>query len=162
MPPSTLLRLRLPLPTHRISALTTPRPRAPIPFQHRSQAYLQPHSHRSLSTTHTHLSSESDKKSAVKDREKINTDADEYSQSTTDDDTARNEEAAFNPNITDPQEAKEKAGEGNDSNPLDASPANPALSQGTAEEQGGAKKKLSEGGGGRKGGGEQGKGEQSV
>lgn len=102
------------------------------------------------------------KKSAMKDREKINTDADEYSQSGTDDATARNEQAAFDPNITDPQEAKKKAGEGNEVNPLEASPANPDLSRGTAEEQGGAKKKMSEGGGGRKGGAEQGKGEQSV
>jgi len=42
-------------------------------------------------------------------------------------------------NITDPQEAKEKAGEGNRVNPLDASPANPELSTGTAEEEGGSK-----------------------
>jgi hypothetical protein len=50
-----------------------------------------------------------------------------------------NEEAAFDPNITDPQEAKEKAGEGNRVNPLDASPANPKLSTGTAEEEGGSR-----------------------
>lgn len=116
---------------------------------------------RTLSTTRSTNAAEA-KKSAIKDREKINTDADEYSQSGTDDATARNEQAAFDPNITDPQEAKEKAGEGNEVNPLEASPANPDLSRGTAEEQGGAKKKMSEGGGGRKGGGEEGKGEQSV
>ncbi len=73
----------------------------------------------------------------------------EYAKSGTDDTTAANEEAAFDPNITDPQEAKDKAGEGNEVNPLDASPANPDISQGTAEEEGGAKKKESEGGGGR-------------
>jgi predicted component of type VI protein secretion system len=73
----------------------------------------------------------------------------EYSKSGTDDSSAANEEAAFDPNITDPQEAKDKAGEGNAVNPLDASPANPEISKGTAEEEGGSKKKLSEGGGGR-------------
>ncbi|RVX69902.1 hypothetical protein B0A52_05737 [Exophiala mesophila] len=107
---------------------------------------------RTLSTTRSMNAAEA-KKSAIKNREEINTDADEYSQSGTDDATARNEEAAFDPNITDPHEAKEKAGEGNAVNPLEASPANPDLSRGTAEEEGGAKKKMSEGGGGRKGGG---------
>jgi hypothetical protein len=37
------------------------------------------------------------------------------------------------------QEAKEKEGEGNRVNPLDASPMNPELSTGTAEEEGGSK-----------------------
>ncbi len=86
----------------------------------------------------------------------------EYAKSSTDDTTAENEDAAFNPNITDPEEARQKAGEGNQVNPLDASPANPGISSGTAEEQGGSKKKMSEGGGGRKGGGQDGKGEESV
>ena len=63
----------------------------------------------------------------------MNTDANEYAKSGTDDVTAQNEEAAFDPNITDPEEAKKKAGEGNEVNPLDASPANPKLSQGTSE-----------------------------
>ena len=73
---------------------------------------------------------------AQKDREKINTDANEYAKSGTDDTAAGNEEAAFNPNITDPQEAKKKAGEGNDVNPLDASPANPELGKPTREVSG--------------------------
>ena len=42
----------------------------------------------------------------------MNTEATEYSKSGTDDEGARQEEAAFDPNITDPQEQKEKAGEG--------------------------------------------------
>jgi len=88
--------------------------------------------------------------------------ASEYSKSGSDDTAASNEEAAFDPDITDPQEAKDKAGEGNEVNPLDASPANPDISSGTAEEEGGSKKKISEGGGGRKGGGESGKGEESI
>jgi hypothetical protein len=91
----------------------------------------------------------------------LNPEADEYSISGTDDSTAEQEDAAFS-RVSDPQEAKEKAGEGNEVNPLDASPANPEISQGTAEEEGGAKKKQSEGGGGRQGGGDDGKGESSV
>ena len=57
------------------------------------------------------------------DREKINPEANEYAKSGTDNTAAKNDEAAFDPNITDPQEAKKKAGEGNTVNPLDASPA---------------------------------------
>ncbi|KIV80210.1 hypothetical protein PV11_07726 [Exophiala sideris] len=83
------------------------------------------------------------------DREKMNPEANEYAKSSSDDSAAKNEEAAFDPNITDPEEARKKAGEGNDVNPLDSSPANPGISSGTAEEQGGSKKKVSEGGGGR-------------
>lgn len=45
------------------------------------------------------------------DKDSINTEATEYSKSATDDEGARQEEAAFNPDITDPQEEKEKAGE---------------------------------------------------
>lgn len=78
------------------------------------------------------------------DREKIDRDPNEYSKSGTDEASAANEEAAFDPNITDPQEAKKKAGEGNRGNPLDASPANPKLSEGTSEEEGGLKPKASE------------------
>jgi hypothetical protein len=48
------------------------------------------------------------------DKDSINTDATEYSKSGTDDDAARNEKAAFDPNQTDPGEQKEKAGEGNE------------------------------------------------
>lgn len=70
---------------------------------------------------------------AQENREKINTDANEYAKSGTDDTAASNEEAAFDPEITNPQEAKKKAGEGNEVNPLDASPANPELGQPTRE-----------------------------
>ena len=78
----------------------------------------------------------------------MNTDANEYAKSGTDDTASANEDAAFNPNITDPQEAKKKAGEGNDVNPLSASPANPEISQTTDEVSSGAGKKPSEKGGG--------------
>ena len=45
------------------------------------------------------------------DRESINTDATEYSKSSTDDEAARQEESAFDPNVTDPGAQKRKAGE---------------------------------------------------
>lgn len=45
------------------------------------------------------------------DRESINTEAIEYSKSGTDDEAARHEEAAFDPNTTDPEAQKKKAGE---------------------------------------------------
>lgn len=46
-------------------------------------------------------------------KDSINTEATEYSKSGTDDEAARTEDTAFNPNITDPQEQEEKAqGEG--------------------------------------------------
>jgi hypothetical protein len=71
----------------------------------------------------------------------MNTEANEYAKSGTDASAASNEDAAFDPNITDPQEAKKKAGEGNKVNPLDASPANPEISKGTSEVEGGGGKK---------------------
>ena len=45
-------------------------------------------------------------------KDSINTEATEYSKSATDDEGARQGEAAFDPDITDPQEEKDKAGEG--------------------------------------------------
>lgn len=80
---------------------------------------------------------------AQEDREKLDPQANEYAKSGSDDSAAKQEEAAFDPNITDPQEAKKKAGEGNEVNPLEASPANPKISEGTAEEEGGVAKKKS-------------------
>lgn len=49
---------------------------------------------------------------------------------------------------------RKEIGRENDVNPLDASPANPELSKGTSEVEGGVDKKMSEGGGGRQGGGD--------
>ena len=46
------------------------------------------------------------------DKDSINTEATEYSKSGTDDEAARREDAAFDPEITDPNEQKDKAGEG--------------------------------------------------
>ena len=79
-------------------------------------------------------------KDAQLDREKINTDANEYAKSGTDDTTAQNDEAAFGQNNPNPQDAKEKAGEDNQVNPLDASPGNPELGTPTRESTGERKK----------------------
>ena len=46
------------------------------------------------------------------DKDSINTDATEYSKSGTDDAAAQQEEAAFDPEKTDPVEQKEHAGKG--------------------------------------------------
>lgn len=74
------------------------------------------------------------------DRTSINTEATEYSKSGTDDGAAKQEEAAFDPDITDPKKEETVAGEGQGSgNPLDVSPANPEVSkQGRGEAEGGA------------------------
>lgn len=45
-------------------------------------------------------------------KDSINTEATEYSKSATDDESARQGDAAFDPDITDPQQQKDKAGEG--------------------------------------------------
>ena len=51
------------------------------------------------------------------DKDSINTEATEYSKSGTDDASAQQEDAAFDPDITDPQHEKQKAGEGTVSEP---------------------------------------------
>lgn len=86
-----------------------------------------------MSTRTTEGGDKNPQKDAQRDREKMNTDANEYAKSGTDDTAAKNEEAAFNPNITTPEGARKKAGEGNEENPLDVSPANPKVSQGASE-----------------------------
>ncbi|KAI9847996.1 MAG: hypothetical protein M1838_000668 [Thelocarpon superellum] len=74
------------------------------------------------------------------DKDSINTEATEYSKSSTDDQAAREGDAAFDPNRTDPQEELEKAGEGHgsDGNPLEVSPANPDVSKPREGTEGGA------------------------
>lgn len=76
----------------------------------------------------------------AEDRNDINTDATEYSKSGTDDMAAAQQDAAFNPHRTDPQDQKNVAGEGAESNPLDVSPANPDVSQQINPTEGGAEK----------------------
>ncbi|KUJ23088.1 uncharacterized protein LY89DRAFT_776899, partial [Mollisia scopiformis] len=84
------------------------------------------------------------------DKDSINTEATEYSKSGTDDASAKQEEAAFDPNTTDPKQEKKVAGEGEDGNPLEVSPANPEVSKPRGEQEGGAQnaeKNKSSGGG---------------
>ncbi|MCJ1224423.1 hypothetical protein MMC12_001068 [Toensbergia leucococca] len=73
-------------------------------------------------------------------KDSMNVEANEYSKSGTDDQAARQEEAAFDPQTTDPQAQKEVAGEGggDEGNPLDVSPANPDVSQQRGGTEGGA------------------------
>ncbi|KAK4693070.1 hypothetical protein P7C71_g4252, partial [Lecanoromycetidae sp. Uapishka_2] len=85
------------------------------------------------------------------DKDSINTEATEYSKSSTDDEGARQEDAAFNPDITDPQQQKDKAGEGtggdtDTNNPLEVSPANPEVSKQRGESEGGAENSSSSSG----------------
>jgi len=85
------------------------------------------------------------------DRDSIDTEATEYSKSGTDDGSARQEEASFDPKTTDPQKEKKIAGEGEGSgNPLEVSPANPEVSKPRGETEGGAE---NSGGNKRSGGG---------
>jgi len=73
------------------------------------------------------------------DKDSINTEATEYSKSGTDDASARQEEAAFGPETTDPSKEKKIAGEGEGSgNPLEVSPANTKVSKPRGETEGGA------------------------
>jgi hypothetical protein len=106
---------------------------------------------RSISTTPRRFNGPGDaaqhQKNAQLDRKKMDRSPNEYSQQG--DQSGAATDAAFDPNVTDPQEAKKKAGEGNSVNPLEDSPANPDISQGTDEEAGGSKPKLSESSGGR-------------
>ena len=94
----------------------------------------------SLTTRRSAESNPNPQRDAQQDREKINPDANEYAKSGTDDTAAKQEEAAFDTDNPNPQEAKKKAGEGNEVNPLDASPANPELGQPTREASGERKK----------------------
>ena len=99
---STMVRpCRLRAPSHtRISA---------VKQQARSQhPLLSRPAHRHFSQTLSFALPRKDSQ----DKDSINTEATEYSKSATDDEGARQEDAAFDPDITDPQEQKDKAGEG--------------------------------------------------
>ncbi|KAJ9608355.1 hypothetical protein H2200_007343 [Cladophialophora chaetospira] len=135
MRPSSLLRLPRNL---RVQSLSRPLRSARIPF-------------RALSGTPRRFAGDQDpeenpneQRGAQLDREKIDRDPNEYSKSGTDESSAQNDEAAFGTNNPKPEDAKEKAGEGNTVNPLDGSPANQEISSGTSEVSGGSKPKESE------------------
>lgn len=132
-----------------MTSVMASRLRASRPMQITTQGLLlrRPLSYRPTSSLLAKSQTEhnpNEQRDAQHDRHKIDTGANEYAKSGTDDTAAQNESAAFNPNITDPQEAKKEAGKGNEVNPLDASPANPDLGKPTNEEGPGIKKKESE------------------
>jgi len=129
MASSTLLRL-----PGRFTQLKTP-------IQIHTLRPLSTHPSLSLAGSHDPERNLHPQRDAQQNRHKLDPQANEYAKSGSDDTAAKQDEAAFDPNITDPQEAKRKAGEGNRVNPLDASPANPEISKGTAEEEGGVAKK---------------------
>jgi hypothetical protein len=68
-------------------------------------------------------------KKGAEDRNSIDTSSTEYSKTGTDDAVAENEDAAFNPDKTSPEEAENTAGKGNQHNPLDGSGANQEASK---------------------------------
>jgi hypothetical protein len=68
-------------------------------------------------------------------RDSIQTSKSEYSKSGGDENTAAQEEAAFDPNKTDPQREKDTAGQGQNGNPLEFSPANQEISKPKAGEK---------------------------
>lgn len=99
---STMMR------SHRLRASLCTRPSA-INQQPRYQSQsLVPHTHRHLSQS-TRLAYP---RKDSQDKDSINTETTEYSKSATDDEGARQEDASFNPDITDPQQQKDVAGKG--------------------------------------------------
>ena len=77
-------------------------------WKRRSQIQASPSSPRHISSSAPFAYPRKDSQ----DKDSINTEATEYSKSATDDESARQGDAAFDPNITDPQEQHAKAGEG--------------------------------------------------
>ena len=92
-------RLRAPLCT-RLSAINQQ--------PHYQSQSLVPQTHRQFSQS-TRLAYP---RKDSQDKDSINTEATEYSKSATDDEGARQQDAAFNPDITDPQQQKDVAGKG--------------------------------------------------
>ena len=81
---------------------------------------------------------EDEKKDAMLDRHKMNTEANEYSKSSSDTDTGANSRDAFDPNSSnEPEKEMQDEGEDRGSNPLGMSPANPDASSPTREESSG-------------------------
>lgn len=102
LPAMARSQLRKSVPTHsRISAVQQ------LPRVSCRPAFLSEKRHFSRTTSLAYPRKDS------QDRESINTEATEYSKSGTDDEAARREDAAFNPDLTDPESQKAKAGESN-------------------------------------------------
>ncbi|KAI1768602.1 hypothetical protein GGR53DRAFT_383046 [Hypoxylon sp. FL1150] len=90
------------------------------------------------------------------DRESFKPKSHEYTQGGTDEEVASKQDAAFNPNKTDPDSERGAAGAASNGNPLDQSPANKSFSEaGRGHEENkpqGAQKKASGGSSGPKDG----------
>ncbi|AEO58856.1 hypothetical protein MYCTH_17585, partial [Thermothelomyces thermophilus ATCC 42464] len=69
------------------------------------------------------------------DRRSLKPRSSEGTKSGSDDQVAENTEAAFNPNMTSPEEAKESAAKHSNGNPLEASGANQEFSKPRAPEE---------------------------
>lgn len=72
------------------------------------------------------------------DKDSLNPQSTEYSKSGTDDAAAAEEDAAFNPNKTRPEQAERSAESSSNGNPLDVSPGNPDVSKPKGDQEGGA------------------------
>lgn len=79
-------------------------------------------------------------KQDLEDRESINTESTEHSKSGGDSAVAQNEDAAFNPNKTSPEEEEAAASQGNEVNPLGVSGADKDVSKTRDPQEGGAEK----------------------
>ncbi|KAI4225060.1 MAG: hypothetical protein L6R36_004187 [Xanthoria steineri] len=118
---------------------TTCRPLVRTTFQRRTPSvptFPTPLHSRPLS----HTSSLRHPRKDSQDKDSINTEATEYSKSGTDDASARHEDTAFDPGVTDPGHQKDKVGDktGASDNPLEVSPANHDISQPRHEQEGGS------------------------
>jgi hypothetical protein len=156
--PIHILSLSLPVPlkllplhctslvgsTHSLSAMRPIRAFGPLRPSNLSPSILGRNRLRPFSSSTSQLDQE-EQKEAQLHREKMNTDSNEGTKTGTDSSSAHQDKAAYDPNITQPQKAKEKAGEGNKHNPLDASGANPELGRPTEEEASGAGTKIGSG-----------------
>ncbi|KAF2193972.1 hypothetical protein K469DRAFT_709451 [Zopfia rhizophila CBS 207.26] len=74
----------------------------------------------------------------TQDKDSLKPTSSEYSKSGTDDAAAANEDAAFNPNKTRPDQEKKTAGKKGDGNPLEVSPGNQEVSKPRGDQEGGA------------------------
>ncbi|KAL9129555.1 MAG: hypothetical protein Q9217_002011 [Psora testacea] len=140
-----------PLSRSTVAALTrTCLPRAPSHISAAAIRASSPCSHRPYIHQQRPLSQSawlSFPRKDSQDKDSINAEATEYSKSATDDQGARQDDPAFNPEVTDPQEEKDVAEDtrgvsepssSDSNNPLDVSPANPDVSKPRGDSKGGA------------------------
>jgi len=81
----------------------------------------------------------------TQDKDSINTESNEYSKSGGDKASANQEDAAFNPDKTEPEQQHDTAGKGIEGNPLDVSPANQEVSKPKGQEMSGTEQGAGDG-----------------